>query len=199
MNLSRLYERAPELLSLRENAKMGRDPTCADETLAYILSLCEEKKPDKILEVGCGEGLTSVSMLLFCEATLTAIELDPERRKRAEKNFDAFGLSNRVRLFEGDAGEILPMLDGDFDLIFSDGPKVQYKNYLPDFKRLLKSGGVLLSDDVLLYGWTYGNPPKKRKMLAQHLREYLSLLEHDPDFATEVLPLGEGLAVSRKL
>ncbi len=198
--LTKLYERAPRLLSLREEAKKGRDPTCADETLEYILALCESENPSKILEIGCGEGLTSLSMLLFCGgAELIGIELDPARRSRAEELFSEFGFSDRVRLFEGDAGEILPMLEGEFELIFLDGPKVQYLNYLPDLKRLLKRGGVLLSDDVLLYGWTYGNPPAKRRMLAAHLREYLETLKADESLKTEILPLGEGLAVSRKL
>ena len=99
---------------------------------------------------------------------------------------------------EGEAGELLPRLEGAYDLIFLDGPKVQYRRYLPDCKRLLKQGGVLLSDDVLLFGWVDGSVPvpHKRRMLVEHIREYLELLKGDPDFETEVLPLGAGLAVS---
>ncbi len=58
---------------------------------------------------------------------------------------------------------------------------------------------MLLSDDVLLFGWVTGEPPKKRKMLAEHLREYLRLLETDTELTTEILKIGEGLAVSTKL
>lgn len=197
-SLSRLYEIAPELEAMRRAALSGRDPTCADETLKYILGLCEELCPKRILEVGCAEGLTSTAMLLFCEGTLTGIELDPFRRARAEENFEKFGVSNRVRLHEGDAAEILPMLEGEYDLIFSDGPKVQYLKILPELKRLLRRGGVLLSDDVLLFGWVRGTPPAKRRMLARHIEEFLDRLERDPEFETKILPLGEGLAVSRK-
>ena len=91
------------------------------------------------------------------------------------------------------------MLGGEYDLIFLDGPKVQYRRYFPDCKRLLAAGGYLLSDDVLLFGWVRGEPPKKRRMLVEHIREYLALLTDDPDFETEILQLGEGLAVSRKI
>ena len=193
--LSRLN---PELLKLRESAKQGRDPTCADETLEYILTLCEERNPKRILEIGCAEGLTSCAMLSVTNATLTAIELDAGRAATARKHFSEFGFSDRVTFHEGSAGEILPMLEGAYDLIFLDGPKVQYKRYLPDCKRLLKSGGVLFSDDVLLFGWVRGEPPKKRRMLVEHIREYLQTLEADPEFETEILELGEGLAVSTK-
>lgn len=194
--LSRLDSK---LFALREVAKQGRDPTCADDTLEYILSLCEQKKPERILEIGCAEGLTSCAMLSVTNARLTAIELDSTRAARARENFQFFGVSDRVTLHEGSAGEILPMLEGAFDLIFMDGPKVQYLSYLPDCKRLLRSDGVLLSDDVLLFGWVLGEPPKKRRMLVEHIREYLRALEKDPDLTTEILELGEGLAVSKKI
>ena len=77
---------------------------------------------------------------------------------------------------------------------------MQYRRYLPDCKRLLKKGGVLLSDDVLLFGWVDGSVPvpKKRKMLVEHIREYLRLLQDDPELETTVLKIGEGLAVSEK-
>ena len=176
-----------------------RDPTAADDTLDYILELCEKIAPKRILEIGAAEGLTSCAMLFSCNAHLTALELDSKRAKKARELFEAFGFSERVTLHEGDAGEILPMLEGEYDLIFLDGPKVQYLRYLPECKRLLGKGGVLLSDDILLFGWVRGEPPKKRRMLVEHIREYLAALENDPELKTEILELGEGLAVSYKL
>lgn len=187
------------LLALRRAAREVRDPTAADETLAYLLWLLETREVKRILEIGAAEGLTSCALLSASEATLTAIEIDGKRAERARKHFGEFGFSSRAVLHEGDAGEILPLLQGEYDLIFLDGPKVQYRRYLPDCKRLLRVGGVLVSDDVLLFGWVRGEPPKKRKMLVEHLREYLKMLEEDADFKTEILPIAEGLAVSEKL
>ena len=188
----------PRLSALREEAKRGRDPTCTDETLAYLLTLAE-RGAEQILEIGAAEGLTSIALLLSGAKHVTAIEKDEERLRRARENFASFGVTERVTLLGGDAGEILPCLAGKFDLIFLDGPKVQYLKYLPDCKRLLKRGGYLLSDDVLLFGWVRGEPPKKRRMLVEHIREYLKALTSDPDLQTEILELGEGLAVSKKL
>jgi predicted O-methyltransferase YrrM len=183
---------------MRTAAKEGRDPTAADETVVALVEWAKEHRAVRILEIGAGEGLTSCALLLETEAELTAIELLPDRAKKFRENVALFGLEDRVRLFEGDAGEILPMLTGSYDLIFLDGPKVQYRRYFDDCKRLLKGGGALFSDDILLFGWVRGEAPKKRKMLAEHIREYLDLLESDPDFKTQIYEYGEGLAVSTK-
>lgn len=187
-----------ELEKLRETAKTGRDPTAADETVLALISWAKEHGAKKILEIGAAEGLTSVALLLETEAEITAIELDPARAKGFRQNVARFGVENRVRLIEGDAGEILEHLTESYDLIFLDGPKVQYQRYFADCKRLLRGGGALFSDDILLFGWVRGEAPKKRRMLVEHIREYLKLLESDPDFTTEIYDYGEGLAVSTK-
>lgn len=186
-----------ELSRLREEAKSSRDPTCADETLALLKRFAAEKK--RYLEIGAAEGLTVCALLMEnADLHAVAIERDPARASRARENFSAFGVDGRIELFEGDAGAILPMVEGEFDVIFLDGPKAQYLKYLHDCKRLLKRGGALFSDDILLYGWVRGEPPKKRRMLVEHIRAYLSALENDPDFETQIFEYGEGLAVSVK-
>lgn len=186
------------LFALREEAKRGRDPTCADGTLFYLLDWVRGHRPRRILEIGTAEGLTACALLTACAAEYTGIECDRMRAARARENFETFGFAARATLLEGDAGLLLPKLGGTFDFIFLDGPKVQYRNYFPDLKRLLAPGGTLFSDDVLLYGWVRGEAPKKRHMLAEHLREYLLLLQTDGELETEILEIGEGLAVSRR-
>ncbi len=195
----KLKELDGRLLALRAAAREVRDPTAADETLEYLLHLLETRKIRSILEIGAAEGLTSCALLSASEARLTAIELSSERAKRAREHFEEFGFTPRVVLHEGDAGDILPLMQEEYDLIFLDGPKVQYRRYLPDCKRLLRVGGMLLSDDVLLFGWVQGEAPKKRRMLVEHIREYLRMIEEDPELKTEILPIAEGLAVSEKL
>ena len=184
---------------MREVAKTGRDPTAADETVQALITWANAHSAKHILEIGAGEGLTSLSLLLNTEAQITAIEFDPVRADTFRKNMALFGVEKRVRLIEGDAGDVLPNLGGAYELIFLDGPKVQYKRYFADCKRLLAKGGALFSDDILLFGWVRGEAPKKRRMLVEHIREYLALLEGDPDFSTQIYEYGEGLAVSEKL
>ena len=111
-----------------------------------------------------------------------------------------FGVRERANCILGDATDVLPSLEGRFDLIFLDGPKVQYRKYLPDCKRLLSPHGVLFADDVLFGGWVNGkNPvPEKRRMLAEHIREYLTAVCADEDLITSILDIGEGVAISVK-
>ncbi len=199
--LSAFSPKLPQKLNeLRARAKEVRDPTAEDDVLQYVLTTVAQLKPKRVLEIGCAEGLTSIAILLSCEAELTAIEKEPARAQTARENFLSFGVSNRVTLHEGDAGEILPLLTGEYDLIFLDGPKVQYRRYLPECKRLLREGGVLLSDDILLFGWVTEEEetPQKRRALVEHIREYLRILADDSELVTSVLRLGQGLAVSVK-
>ena len=183
------------LAALRAAAMEERDPTCSDDVLAVLLNEAERVGAKHILEIGTGRGLTSVALLLQSDACVTTIEREPARIAAARENFALFGVSDRVTLLEGDAADILPCLEDVFDLIFLDAAKVQYRRFLPECKRLLRAGGVLCADDVLLFS---DGVPKKRKMLAQHIVEFLQELQADGDFAAAVLPVGKGLAVARK-
>ncbi len=181
------------LQALRASAMQERDPTAADDVLAVLLAEAERVRAARILEVGTGRGLTSLALALSTGASVTTVERDDGRIAAARENFAAFGIQDRIRLLEGDASEILPLLEGPYDLIFLDAAKVQYRRFLPDCRRLLRAGGVLLSDDVLFFR---DGVPHKRRMLAQHIREYLEALQADPLFRTEILSVGKGLAVS---
>ena len=155
--------------------------------------------PNRILEIGTAVGLSSVAMLLACpNAKLTTMELEEERYVEAKANFAHFGVTERVTAHLGDAGEILAMMDGEFDFVFLDGPKAQYEKYLFDLKRLMKKGGVLFADDVLLYGWVSGvePTPQKRHSIVDKIRSYLDVVTKDKDFITSVLDIGDGVALS---
>ena len=189
------------IVKMREERKDRRDPVCPDDVLNYILLTVRALLPENILEIGAAEGLTGAAMLAEApHARLTAIEIDEERFAAAKENFAALGLDGRARCILGDAADVLPALEGPFDMIFLDGPKAQYVHYLPDLKRLLRGGGVLVADDVLLYGWVDGSVPvpQKRHSLAERIRDYLSALAKDEDLITSVLDIGEGVAVSVK-
>lgn len=189
-------ERFARLDALRAKAMDGRDPTASDDVLAFMTERAGEMGAEHILEIGAGKALTSIAFALTLPAAhVTAIERDAERIALARENIAAFGLGERITLLEGEAADILPCLGGAFDLIFLDAAKVQYRRFLPDCKRLLRSGGILFSDDVRLFA---DGVPKKRKMLALHIDEYISALTADAAFQTQIYPFGKGLAVSRK-
>ena len=174
-------------------------PVADDETLNFLLLMLRAVKPMKILEIGTAVGLSGVAMLSERpNAKLTTIELEEERFLEAKKNFADFGMTERVNAYLGDAGEILAMMDGEFDFVFLDGPKAQYEKYLFDLKRLMKPGALLFADDVLLYGWVSGEEPtpQKRHSIVEKIRSYLEVVTADEDFITSVVNVGDGVALS---
>ncbi len=188
-----------KLREKRRQALANGVPVADDETLQFLLLTLAMTKPLRILEIGSAVGLSGVAMLQACpNAKLTTMELDEERYIEARKNFVEFGVENRVNALLGDAGEILAMIDGQYDFVFLDGPKAQYEKYLFDLKRLMKGGATLFADDVLLFGWVSGEEetPQKRRSIVEKIRSYLSVITEDTDFITSVVNVGDGVALS---
>ena len=187
------------LSALRADALRRGIPVADDETLQFLLLTVMALQPLRILEIGTAVGLSASAMLLACpNARITTIELEEERYVEAKKNFSALGVAERVTAHLGDAGEILAMMDGQYDFVFLDGPKAQYEKYLFDLKRLMRRGATLFADDVLLYGWVSGAEPtpQKRHSIVDKIRSYLSVVTNDKDFITSVLDVGDGVALS---
>lgn len=190
-----------DISRLRSSAFSRGIPTADDETLNFLITLLSAVRPKNILELGTATGISGSVILRICAgAHLTTVERDESFYKEAVENFNKLDLSERVTAICGDAGEVIKTLEGSFDFIFLDCAKVQYIKYLPRLKELLKSGGILLADDVLLYGWITGEAevPKKRKMLARHIEEFLQAVTDDNELNTTILDIGDGLSLSVK-
>ena len=191
-----------ELQNLRESAFGRSIPTADDETLQFILTQLRALQPKSILELGTATGISGIAMLEVCpEAHLTTIEKNKTFFEEAKANFKCFGVDMRVNAINADAGEAIQMLSGTYDFIFMDCAKVQYIKYLPTLKKLLARGGILLADDILLFGWITGEAeiPQKRKMLARHICEYVQAVTNDKELSTTIINIGDGLALSVKL
>lgn len=196
--------RCSELVKKLRNDAFEREiPTASDETLQFICTLARAKNAKTILEIGTAVGISGICLLEACPtAELTTIERDENFFAQAKENFYKADCVGRVVQILGDAAEkILALPDESFDFIFMDCAKVQYIKMLPRLKELLKKGGVLVADDVLLFGWVTGEaePPKKRKMLVRHIREYIEAATSDSELSTSILDIGDGIALSVKL
>ena len=191
----------PLVKGIRADAFVRRIPVSSDETLQFICVQARACGAENILEIGAAVGASGIALLQTCpQAHLITIEKNADFAAEAQANFGRAGLSDRVKLLCGDAADILPRLGGQFDFIFLDGPKVQYVKWLPHLKRLLRSGGMLAADDVLLYGWVNGEVPahQKRHMLVEHVREYLDAVMSDKDLLSYVADVGDGICLSVK-
>ena len=187
------------IAELRSSALERGIPVADDETLQFLLLTVSALRPKRILEIGTAVGLSGAAMLFACpDARLTTVELEEDRYTEAKANFSSLGVKDRVTAHLGDAGEILAMMDGEYDFVFLDGPKAQYEKYLFDLKRLMKKGATLFADDVLLYGWVSGQEPtpQKRHSIVDKIRSYLHTVTSDSDFITSVLDVGDGVALS---
>jgi len=191
----------PEVQKIREGAFARGIPISSDETLAFLSICVKIAKPKRILEIGTAVGVSGICMLNSCDkAHLTTLEINADFAEQAEINFAAAHMQDRATVLVGDAAELLPTLEGGYDFIFLDGPKVQYIKYLPQLKRLLSAGGTLFSDDILMYGWVNGErpTPPKRHMLVEHIREYLTAITTDNELTTQIIDVGNGVALSVK-
>ncbi len=191
-------ETDPLLQDLTAYADEHFIPVLLPESAAVLAQLIRLKKPQKILEIGTAIGYSSLVMLKNCEARLYTVEVLEERVEKAKFYFEKAGVMDRVTCFVGDAGEIVPMLNGTYDFIFMDGPKTRYPEYLPYLKRLLSKCGVLVCDNVLFNGMSSGDGEwvEKKASIARRIDEFLRELYDEPEYLTSVLPVGDGMSVS---
>ena len=170
---------------------------------SFLKLLLAMKKPKRILEVGTAVGFSSIFMAEYnpvpCE--IVTIENYEKRVPIARENFKRAGKEQQITLIEGDATEVLKTLEEPFDLIFMDAAKGQYIHFLPDILRLLKTGGTLVSDQVLQAGEIIESHyvvTRRNRTIHKRMREYLYELTHREDLVTAVLPVGDGITVSEK-
>ena len=166
-----------------------------------------------ILEVGTAVGFSALLMSEYAPAgcEITTIENYEKRIPIARNNFKRAGKESQITLLEGDAMEVLPTLDEPYDFIFMDAAKGQYIHFMPDIlrllgsegvMRLLKTGGTLVSDNVMQDGSIIESRfavERRDRTIHSRMREYLYELKHHEELLTSIIPLGDGVAVSVKL
>ncbi len=202
--LNSLYpELSPVLQEIQKEALETYVPIIRTETVNLLQLLIRMNQPKRILEVGAAVGFSANVMAEAAgeDAVITTIENYEPRIPIANANFKRTGRDNQITLLEGDAMEILPTLEGPFDFIFMDAAKGQYINFWPEIKRLIRSGGVVVTDNVLQDGDIIESRyaiTRRNRTIHKRMRDYLYELTHDGDFTTTILPLGDGVSISVK-
>ena len=200
-------DRDPFLDSLEKEALSQGIPIIRHEMISFLQIILEIKKPGRILEVGTATGFSALVMASFTapDCSILTIEQDPQRAGQARQNFIAGGMENRITLLEGDADPILADLAADadharrYDLVFMDAAKAQYIHFLPKVQQLLRSGGLLISDNVLQEGDLLESKylvQRRDRTIYKRMREYLYALKHDPAWHTSIIPIADGVALS---
>ncbi|WP_405374611.1 O-methyltransferase [Pseudobutyrivibrio sp.] len=202
--LNSLYpELSPVLKDIQREALESYVPIIRPETVNLLQLLIKMNQPKTILEVGAAVGFSANLMAEAAgdDVRITTIENYEPRIPIANGNFKRTGRDNQITLLEGDAMEILPTLEGPFDFIFMDAAKGQYINFWPEIKRLIRDGGVVVTDNVLQDGDIIESRfaiTRRNRTIHKRMRDYLYELTHDEDFSTTILPLGDGVSISVK-
>ncbi len=195
---------APFLDELEREAIKDEVPIIRKDTQALLKFLMAQSKPVNILEVGCAIGFSALIMAHYSlpETKITTIEKYEKRIPVAKENFIKYDTDNKITLLEGDATEILKTLSPGYDFIFMDAAKGQYINFLPDCLRILNSGGLLVSDNVLQDGDVIESRfavTRRDRTIHARMREYLYELKHNEALNTVILTVGDGMTLSVKL
>lgn len=188
---------------IEQEALKSHVPIIRKETQSFLKVLLMMKKPLRILEIGAAVGFSAILMSEYMprDGHITTVENYKKRIPIALENFRRAGREKQITLLEGDALEIMKTLCGTYDFIFMDAAKGQYIQYMPEAIRLLASGGVLVSDNVLQDGDIIQSRfavERRNRTIHSRMREYLYRLKHDERLETSILPLGDGIALSVK-
>ena len=129
---------------------------------------------------------------------IDTIERDKERIKEAKENIKIVEEDKTINILEGDAVEILPTINKKYDMVFIDAAKGKYPFFLEQALRLIKDDGIIFADNILYKGYVMSDYNKhKQRTAVTHLREYIKLTTDNPKLDTQILEVGDGLAITR--
>lgn len=190
------------LNNIKQKALENHVPIIMDDTLEVIAKVLEEKKPKRILEIGTAVGYSAIcfSRYLTEDGRIDTIERDEQRIAEAKQNIKDMELEDKIKIYEGDAVEILPSLSEKYDIAFIDAAKGKYPFFLKESLRMLNNDGVIFADNILYKGYVMSDYNKhKQRTAVRNLREYIKEVTENEELETEILEVGDGLAISRKI
>lgn len=189
-----------ELEKIKKKALEEHIPIIMDDTLEEIEKELKENSPKRILEIGAAVGYSAMcfSEFLADGGRIDTIERDEERSQEAKLNFEKVGVEDKITLYEGDAVEILPTLNEKYDMVFIDAAKGKYPFFLQQALRMINENGIIFADNILYKGYVMSDYNKhKQRTAVRNLREYIKEVSENPNLETEILEVGDGLAISK--
>lgn len=189
-----------ELEKIKKKALEDKVPIIMDDTLEVVAKILTEIKPNKILEIGTAVGYSAIyfSEYLQENGKIDTIERDTERVKEARENIKKAEVEDKINIYEGDAVEILPTLNDEYDVVFIDAAKGKYPFFLNQALRMIRQGGVIIADNVLYKGYVMSDYNKhKQRTAVRNLREYIAEITNNDKLETKILEVGDGLAISK--
>ena len=188
------------LKEIQINALQRHIPIIMDDTLEAIYKTIGENKLNDILEIGTAVGYSAIcfTKILSENGKIDTIERDEEKIIEAKNNLKNMNLEKVIHIYEGDALEILPTLNKKYDMVFIDAAKGKYPFFLKEALRLLKKDGIIFADNILYKGYVMSDYNKhKQRTAVRNLREYIKETTDNPNLETQILEVGDGLAITK--
>ncbi|MBE5819583.1 MAG: O-methyltransferase [Clostridiales bacterium] len=188
---------------IKSKALENHIPIIMDDTLEVIEKILIEEKPVKVLEIGTATGYSAICFAKIIldngvQVKIDTIELDEQRASEAISNIKGMNLQENINVFVGNAVEILPTLNNEYDIVFIDAAKGKYPIFLHEAIRMSHKGTIILADNILYKGYVMSDYNKhKQRTAVTHLREYIKEVTEDERLETEILEVGDGLAISK--
>lgn len=188
--------------SLKKFAEEHNVPIMEEDGILAIKMLIKLTNAKKILEIGTAIGYSAILMASEPSVErLDTIERNEEMYKYALQNIKEANLTEKIKVHFGDALEInFECLADEYDLILIDAAKAQYQKFFDLYTPLLKSKGIVITDNILFHGCVENQENLSKNVLhmVQKIDLYNNELKENPNYETFFLPLGDGQAISIK-
>lgn len=195
-------EESPLLKELNRNtwAKVLMPRMLAGHLQGRAISMLSHMvNPKTVLEIGTYTGYSALCWAegLAAGGTVHTVEVNEELEDMAQSYFDRSEHRDKIRLHIGKALDIIPSIEGPFDIVYIDADKENYSNYYHTVFDKVRSGGYIIADNVLWSGKILVQP-EKMDPETRHLYEYSKMVHNDVRVANVLLPVRDGLMIARK-
>jgi len=190
-----------KMLKFREDCQRDNIPIIKKDVEDFLRFYLNIIKPEKILEIGCAVGYSSIfmSQVLDSNVKIDSLEISDEMADKAQKNFDDFKISN-INIIRGDALNTIPNLTDTYDMAFIDASKGHYDEFYKLIQAKMKKNSNIICDNMLFKGYLcmdQSQIPKRFKTIYKNMNLFLENIKKDKSIIYNLLPLGDGLLVIR--
>lgn len=190
------------LKEIEDYAKENNVPIVQKDVANLLKFMVNFKKPRRILELGTAIGYSAILMCTNSSPApiIVSVERDDAMVLKAKENIKRYNLENNITVIQGDCLEILENMKDSFDFIFIDAGKGHYNHMLPHCLRLLNEDGIIFADNVLFRGMVASRELliRRKITIVKRMQKYLNLVCKDPKLITTVLPIGDGVAITKR-
>ncbi len=189
------------VLEMEEFARKNKVPILSWQSAEFLEILIKMNKPERVLEIGTAIAYSSIRIAknLNENSILQTIEKSKDNISIARENIRKSGLGSKIEVLEGDALDIMPGLDTQYDFIFLDADKEDYMKLFNYSINLLKTNGVIFIDNLLWHGYAaVKDVPDNYRESAKHIKEFNEMFISHKDLKSTIIPVGDGIGLGVK-